>query len=347
MRNDSLNTVERNYVIAMTKKKGLDSEKLMQFFMDNKAAIILIIFVAVVSCLTSDFFTGRNISNIFRQICASCVLSLGFTLVLASGAIDLSVGYMLGMIGIATALMSVNGVPAVVVILSAIVIGGFCGFINAFITQVFELAPFIVTLAMGMVYQGINLLMCHSKSIAGLPDWYKFFGNGKIGPIPFPILLMLVMVAFMMVLVQKTRFGRYALACGGNRKAARVCGIPTGKIIYIVYILTGICVGIAALLLTGRTASAQTGAGAGMEMDCVASVVIGGTPMEGGKVNVFGTLIGCLLIQVISNSLNLLGVDSNWQKIAKGAVIIVAIILDRQGSKLLDRIRVRKVQTEA
>lgn len=330
----------------MEKKRSFDSERLMQFVMDNKAAIILILFVIIVSFLTSDFFTSRNISNIFRQICASCVLSLGFTLVLASGAIDLSVGYMLGMIGVATAMMAVAGVPAPVVIVSAIVIGGFCGLANAFIAQTFELAPFIVTLAMGMVYQGINLLLCHSKSIGNLPAWYKYFGNGKIGPVPFPILLMLVMVVIMIVLVQKTRFGRYALACGGNRKAARVCGIPTTKIIYLVYMITGVCVGIAALLLTGRTASAQTAAGAGMELDCVASVVIGGTPMEGGKVNVFGTLIGCLLIQVISNSLNLLGVDSNWQKIAKGAVIIFAIILDRQGSRLLDRIRVKKVQTE-
>lgn len=330
----------------MNKKKTFDSEKLMQFIMDNKAMIILVIFVAIVSCLTSDFFTARNISNIFRQICASCVLSLGFTLVLGSGAIDLSVGYMLGMIGIATALMAVNNIPAPVVIISAILLGGFCGFCNAFLTLTFELAPFIVTLAMGMVYQGINLLMCHSKSIANLPGWYKFFGNGKIGSVPFAIVLMLIMVFVIMVMVQKTKFGRYALACGGNRKAARVCGISTEKITYAVYILTGICVGIAALLLTGRTASAQTGAGAGMEMDCVASVVIGGTPMEGGKVNVFGTLIGCLLIQVISNSLNLLGVDSNWQKIAKGAVIIIAIILDRQGSKLLDRIRVKNVQAE-
>ena len=329
------------------KKKTMDSESVLQLLMNNKAVVILIIFVTIVSCLNGDFFTVRNISNIFRQICASCVLSLGFTLVLASGEIDLSVGYMLGMIGIATAMMSVNGVSAGVVIISALVIGAFCGFLNAFVSQSFDLAPFIVTLAMGMVYQGINLLLCHSKSIAGLPDWYKFFGSGKVGPVPFPILLMIIMVIIMMVLVQKTKFGRYALACGGNRKAARVCGISTRKITYAVYIITGVCVGIAALLLTGRTASAQTGAGAGMEMDCVAAVVIGGTPMEGGKVNVFGTLIGCLLIQVISNSLNLLGVDSNWQKIAKGLVIIVAIILDRQGSRLLDRVRVHKVQADA
>lgn len=328
-------------------KKKMDSEKFVQILMDNKALVILVIFVFVVCCLTDDFFSSRNLTNILRQICTSCTLSLGFTLVLSSGMIDLSIGYMLGMIGIATAMMSVSGVSAPVVIIAALVIGGFCGFLNAFITSMFNLAPFIVTLAMGMVYQGVNLLICRAKSISGLPDWYLFFGTGKVLGIPFPVIVMLVLVIVMAVVMQRTKFGRYALAVGGNRKAARVCGIPTQKIMYAVYIITGICVGMAALLLTGRTASAQTTAGAGMEMDAVAAVVIGGTPMEGGKANVFGTLIGCLLIQVISNSLNLLGVDSNWQKIAKGLVIIVAIILDQQGSRLLDRIRVGKVAQEA
>ncbi|MBD5551133.1 MAG: ABC transporter permease [Lachnospiraceae bacterium] len=328
-------------------KKKMDSEKLVQILMDNKALVILIIFVGIVCCLTNDFFSSRNLTNILRQICTSCTLSLGFTLVLSSGMIDLSVGYMLGMIGISTAMMAVSGVSAPIVILAALVIGGVCGFLNAFITSTFNLAPFIVTLAMGMIYQGINLLLCHAKSIAGLPDWYLFFGTGKILGIPFPVIVMLALVAIMAVVVQRTRFGRYALAVGGNKKAARVCGIPTRKIMYSVYIITGVCVGMSALLLTGRTASAQTTAGAGMELDAVAAVVIGGTPMEGGKANVFGTLIGCLLIQVISNSLNLLGVDSNWQKIAKGLVIIVAIILDQQGSRLLDKIRVRKVAQNA
>lgn len=328
-------------------KKKMDSEKLVQILMDNKALVILVIFVCIVCCLTNDFFSSRNLTNILRQICTSCTLSLGFTLVLSSGMIDLSVGYMLGMIGIATAMMAVSGVSAPIVILSALVIGGFCGFVNAFVTSTFNLAPFIVTLAMGMIYQGINLLLCHAKSIAGLPDWYLFFGTGKLFGIPFPVVVMLTLVVIMAVVIQRTKFGRYALAVGGNRKAARVCGIPTKKIMYSVYVITGVCVGMSALLLTGRTASAQTTAGAGMELDAVAAVVIGGTPMEGGKANVFGTLIGCLLIQVISNSLNLLGVDSNWQKIAKGLVIIVAIILDQQGSRLLDRIRVRKVAQDA
>lgn len=156
-------------------KKKIDGEKTLKLLMDNKAIVILIILVAVVSCLTDDFFTSRNLTNILRQICTSCTLALGFTLVLSAGMIDLSVGYMLGMIGIITAMMSVNGVNGVIVILTALALGGLCGLINAFVTSIFDLAPFIVTLAMGMVYQGINLLLCNSKSISGLVSvfWHR------------------------------------------------------------------------------------------------------------------------------------------------------------------------------
>ncbi len=323
-------------------QKRFDSEKLLRFFMDNKAVFILVIFVVIVNFITDDFFTSRNLMNILRQICTSCTLAVGFTLILASGVIDLSVGYMLGMIGIATAMMARSGMSAPMVIVSAIALGMLCGTLNAFVVSFFDLPAFIVTLATGMVFQGINLLMCNAKSINGLPDWYLFFGVGEVFGIPFPVIVMISLVIIMAIVVSFTPFGRYALASGGNRKAAYVCGINTKGILYGVYLVTGACVGIAALLLTGRTASAQTTAGAGMELDAVASVVIGGTPMEGGKANVLGTLVGCLLIQVISNSLNLMGVDSNWQKIAKGLVIILAIILDRQGSRLLDRLRTRK-----
>ena len=146
-----------------TAKRRFDSEKVTQILMNNKAIIILIIFVAIVCCLTSDFFTSRNLTNILKQICTSCTLSMGFTLVLASGLIDLSVGYMLGMVGIISAIMAVNGVPAVVVIPVSIALGALCGLLNSFITQTFGLQPFIVTLATGMVFQGVNLIVSHSK----------------------------------------------------------------------------------------------------------------------------------------------------------------------------------------
>jgi len=324
-------------------KKKIDSEKVLRFLMQNKALVILIIFITIVSMLTNNFFTARNLTNIIRQVCTSSVLGIGFTLVLCSGQIDLSIGYMLGMIGVIAAMMSVGNVNMWVVIIVTLAIGALCGFINASITTTFNLPPFIVTLATGMTFRGINLLTCKAKSISGLPSWFTYLGSGKIGPIPFPIVAMLVVVFIMAVVVNKTKFGRHCLAVGGNSSAARACGINTKKIQFKVYMIMGVCVAIAALLLTGRTASAQTTAGSGMDLDAVAAVVIGGTPMSGGKANVIGTLIGCLLIQIIANSLNLLGVDSNWQLIAKGLVIIMAIILDSQGTKLLNKIRAGKV----
>jgi ribose/xylose/arabinose/galactoside ABC-type transport system permease subunit len=332
------NTVNQKSAVE---RKLFNSGTFVQFFMDNKALVILILFVIVVNFLTGDFFTSRNLTNIVRQICTSVVLGIGFTMVLSSGQIDLSVGYMLGMIGVLTAMMSVAGVNMFTVILVGLALGALCGFLNAAITTFFNLPPFIVTLATGMIFRGINLLSCKAKSIAGLPEWYVFFGKGHVWVIPFPIFVMLIVVVIMTFVVSMTRFGRYCLAVGGNPAAARVCGINTVKIQYCVYVITGVCVAIAAMLLTGRTASAQTTAGTGMELDAVAAVVIGGTPMSGGKANVMGTVIGCLLVQVISNSLNLLGVDSNWQQVAKGIVIIIAIILDAQGTRLFNRLRIK------
>ena len=198
-----------------------------------------------------------------------------------------------------------------------------------------------------MIFQGVNLIVSQSKSISGLPEWYIEIGSGNIIGIPISVIIMVIVVIIMFIVVQRTKFGRYALACGGNRNAARVCGIPVKKITTLAFMITGACVGLAAVLQTGRAASAQNAAGQGMELDAVAAVVIGGTPMEGGKANVIGTVFGCLLIQVISNALNLLGVDSNFQKVAKGVVIIVAIILDKEGTKILEKIRVRKVQAAA
>jgi ribose/xylose/arabinose/galactoside ABC-type transport system permease subunit len=324
-------------------KWRIDAGTLLRFLMGNKALVILILFAVIVHFLTDDFFTSRNLTNIIRQICTSVILGVGFTIVLCSGQIDLSVGYMLGMIGILTAMMAVAGINMFVVIITGLVLGAFCGFLNAAITTLFDLPAFIVTLAMGMIYKGVNLLSCKARSVANLPDWYIFFGKGHIWILPFPIVIMLIVVAIMMFVVGITRFGRHCLAVGGNSSAARVCGINIVKIQYYVYIVTGVCVSIAAMILTGRTASAQTTAGTGMELDAVAAVVIGGTPMSGGKANVFGTVIGCLLVQVISNSLNLLGVDSNWQQVAKGIVIIIAIMLDSQGTKLFNRVRIKQM----
>ena len=198
-----------------------------------------------------------------------------------------------------------------------------------------------MTLATGYIFTGILWLLSGGQSVAGISDWMKFIGQGELLGIPFQIYLMLLMAVIFAFLIRKTKFGRHALAMGGNENAARVCGVDINKGKFLIATIMGACVTVAALVTTGRASSAQLTAGSDTAMDTIAAVVIGGTPMHGGVANVPGTVIGCLLIQLISNGLNLLDVNSNWHKVAKGVIIILAIILDVQGTKIVNRMRVK------
>ena len=169
----------------------------------------------------------------------------------------------------------------------------------------------------------------------------RFIGQGTILGIPFQIYLMILIAIVFTYLIKRTMFGRHALAMGGNENAARVCGIDITKNKFLIAVIMGACVTVASLVTTGRASSAQLTAGSDTAMDTIAAVVIGGTPMNGGVANVPGTVIGCLLIQLISNGLNLLDVNANWHKIAKGVIIVIAVILDVQGTKIIDRLRVK------
>jgi ribose/xylose/arabinose/galactoside ABC-type transport system permease subunit len=170
--------------------------------------------------------------------------------------------------------------------------------------------------------------LSNTSPVTGLPPAFKAIGQGYIGPIPTPICIVTAATALIFFIINRTAFGRYAIAAGGNREAARTSGINTNLITVLIYMLMGLCTAGAAIIMTGRAASAQPSAGQGMEMDAIAAVVIGGTPLSGGKGKVLGTVFGCLIVGVINNFLNLSRVDSNWQQIAKGALILVAVLLD-------------------
>lgn len=330
-----------------SKHKKLSTEQVVKLLMDNKAIVVLAVLVVVMGLLTPNFFSTRNLTNVIRQVCVSCIIGIGFTLVMGSGQIDLSVGNLMGMLGMAMALMSVRGVPMWLVLVLGVLLGAACGAFNAAVISLFQLPAFIVTLATGLMFKGTTQLLNNSKAVSGIPDSFVAIGQGYLGPIPVPVIIMLAVMVLMLVLVNRTKFGRHCIAVGGNERAARVCGVNVRKVRYLVYMITGVCVAIAAMIMTGRSASAQPTAGSGMEMDAIAAVVIGGTPMSGGKANVLGTVVGCLIVGTISNGLNLLNVNSNWQQVAKGIIIIIAIILDTQGTRILDRIRVKNVEKAA
>jgi len=315
--------------------------KLIEFFLNNKALIILLV-ICIASTFASPFFlTSRNLINIARQVAASAVIGIGFTVIIASGNLDLSVGFMVGTLGVIMGLLSQTAMPFGVVLLIGAAVGAGFGLFNAMWGVVFGLPLFIVTLASGEIFRGMTFLLSGAAPVINLNPAFRELGQGHIGPIPIPIIIMFVVLIVVYFLLNKTIFGRQAIAAGGNRDAARIAGINVKKITVLVYMLMGVCASIAAMIITGRAASAQPIAGSGMAMDAIAAVVIGGTPLTGGSGKVVGTLIGCLLVGVINNVLNLANVDASWQMAAKGMMILVAIFLDVISSNFFNA-RLRK-----
>ncbi len=303
---------------------------LITFVLNNKALLLMLIMFLVCSMISPYFMTFSNIRNVLRQISTSCVLAFGYTCIFSSANIDLSVGYYVGLLGVLSALLDTRtSLPFALIVVITVVVGIFCGMLNAAIGLVIKLPMFIVTLSMGQIYKGVCYVISNNSPVSGISESFKFLGQGYIGFIPFPVLVMAVFGLIVYILLNKTIFGRQAIASGGNKVTARLAGININKTTLLVYLISGIGCAVTALMLTGRAASAQVTAGQGMEMDAIAAVVIGGTPMKGGKAKVVGTFFGVLLIGLLSNVLNLLGIDSNYQYILKGVMILIAMTLDK------------------
>ena len=327
-----------------TKKKGRDSrEWFSTFFMEYKVFLVLLIIVVGLGLMTDKFWRLQNISNVLRQVSINAIVALAFTLVLAIAEIDLSVGSVVGLSGIVMGFMLEDGRPLILVLLAGLVVCILCELCNAFLITVFSLPAFIVTLATSNVFRGIIYVSTKMVPIYGLQGAFLTIGQGYVGVVPVPVIIMFVVFFVILYISKKTTFGRYAIAMGGNADAARACGISTTRVRYGVFALMGACAAIASVIVTGRAASAQVAAGSGMEMDAIAAVVIGGTSMSGGNANVIGTLAGCLIVGVVNNGLNLLGVDSNWQVIVKGLLILFAVILDAITSMTFKRSQLKKV----
>ena len=333
----------------MSQSKVRDNQmrqRIMEFITNNKALFILIILVAIAGTLSPRFLIPRNLVNILKQVSAAMIMGMGYSLSIGSGNMDLSVGYMLGMLGIIAAkLDTTTAIPFGIVIVMVLALGALSGAFSAFFINTFQLPPFIVTLATGQIFNGINYIVSNTSAISGLCKTFTSIGQGSIfGVIPISVTIAVLLTVVITLIVYRTSFGCHILAIGANSEAARAAGLNVKKLRYMVYGLAGICVGIASLALTGRAASAQPQAGQGMEMDAIAAVIIGGTPLGGGRCKPEGTLFGCLTVGMISNILNLMSVNSNWQLVAKGAIILFAVILDAEGEKLLERQRLKAIR---
>lgn len=306
---------------------------IVKYFKDNIGIIIALIamciFMVVYPTTRTTFMTPKNLFNILRQNASNMFLATGMTMVIILGGIDLSVGSVIALSGVVAAGCVVNfGLPEAVGFIAAIAVGAAVGLFNGFIICKTDIPPFIVTLASMNITKGIALVLTGGAPIRCMTDAFKFPGAGYVGPVPTPVILMFIIFIFAALMINKTQLGRHIYAVGGNVQAAKFSGISVQKVKFIVYAYTGVMAGIAGVVIASRLYSGQPTAGDGAEMDAIASVVVGGTSMSGGSGRIGGTLIGVLIIGVLNNGLNLMGVDSNFQYIVKGLVILLAVYVD-------------------
>jgi len=293
---------------------------------------VLLIFLAlcvILSVLTPSFLTTNNLLNVGVQSTIVAIAAAGVTLCIITGGIDLSVGSVVALSGALSAAAAARAhLPVALAILVGMGVGTLCGTISGLLIARGGLPPFVATLAMMAAARGGTLVFTEGRPVAGLSKEYTFWGTGAILGIPAPIWLLVLIYLFTWWLLSQTRFGRYTYALGGSEEVTRLAGIRPASIKLGVYSLSGLFAGLAGVILTARLFSAQPAAGAGLELDAITAVVLGGTSLAGGSGGVIGTLLGALLIGVLSNGLNLLEVTSYYQLVIKGLVIILAVLLD-------------------
>ena len=309
-----------------------------------QSVLALGLMVLALSLTTDKFCTVDNGLNVLRQICANACLSIGMTIIILSGGIDLSVGSVLALSGAVAAGLLKNGfaVPGTDVfvefttsgaVIAGILVGTVLGWFNGFAITRFKLPPFVATLGMLSIARGLTMLWTGGFPITRLGDQFGFMGSGHLFAIPMPVWISAALIAVFMLIMKRTRFGRHVYAVGGNERAATLSGLNVNRIKLLVYTLGGALAGVAGLLVTARLDSATPNAGIGYELDSIAAVVIGGTSLSGGRGSVPGTVLGCLIIGILNNGLVLLAVSPFWQQVIKGFVILVAVAIDQASRK--------------
>lgn len=317
-----------------------DKQTTWQLVSRFQSLLVLALMILAMGLLSDKFLTTANGWNIMRQISVNVCLSIGMTMVILSGGIDLSVGSVLAFASAITAgLVKVPislpwlGVElqctALGAILAGLLVGSALGWFNGLMITRVRIPPFVATLAMLGIARGMTMLWTKGFPITGLGDEFAAIGTGSVLGIPAPVWIAAILVGVFAVVTKKTRFGRYIYAVGGNEQTAIHSGINVRRIKLLVYTLAGALSATAGTIVISRLNSAQPNAGMGYELDSIAAVVIGGTSLSGGRGSILGTVIGCLIIGVLNNGLVLLDVSPNWQQVVKGAVILLAVAVDR------------------
>ena len=309
-----------------------NKNKVINYAQDFGALIALILLVAGISIASPSFRTGANFLSLLRQSSINGLIAFGMTFVILTDAIDLSVGSVLALSTALCAGMISAGVPAGLAMILALVLGCSMGVISGVMVTKGRLQPFIATLITMTVYRGLTMIYTNGKPISNLGDSFtlKVVGKGNFYHIPIPVILFLLIFVIFLFVLQKTTFGRHIYATGSNAKAANLAGVNIDCTKLAAYAISGCMAALSGLILLSRLGSAQPTLGEGYELDAIAAVALGGTSMNGGRGKIWGTFIGVLIIAVLNNGLNILGVSSYYQDVVKGIVILIAVLSDRR-----------------
>jgi ribose transport system permease protein len=324
-------------MIAIQKKYPVNLARL-------QSLIALVVLCTIIAILSDKFLTMDNGWNVLRQIAVNICISVGMTLIVLTAGIDLSVGSVLALCGAVTAGLLKNGIrlpsadlfigfTLLGALLGGILVGSLLGWFNGFVITKFKVPPFVGTLAMLTIARGLTMLWTQGHPISNLGPSFTTIGTGWLLGIPVPVWIAGVVVLLAIFITRQTRLGRYIYAIGGNENAAILSGININKVKLIVYSMAGALAAVGGIMVTSRLDSAQPNAGTGYELDAIAAVVIGGTSLAGGKGSIGGTVMGAVIIGVLNNGLVLLNVSPFWQQVVKGAVILIAVIIDKGGNK--------------
>lgn len=301
---------------------------------DHAALLALVVVLLGLSAFTATqsevFLTVGNFMNILMQVSVLAVLAAGMTMLMTAGGIDLSIGAMLSVVAVSTATVTNSGLPLIVGVVGGLLLGAALGAVNGTLAATSTNHPFIITLGVAIILQGVALFVTDGIPISNIDPTFLSLGAGRVLGVPWPVVVSCLALGVAAGLLRFTVFGRRLFALGGNENAVRLSGVGVGRLKVLLYAVNGAFVAAAAFLLMSRIGSAQPLMGNGYELQAIAAVAVGGTPLAGGRGTVVGTILGVLLLGVIGNSLNLLGVSGALQYVLQGLVIVVAVMTQRQ-----------------
>lgn len=309
----------------------MKNKNIIQYLQDYGSFIALIFLVIVIGAISPDFRTVNNFLSLLRQSAINGLIAFGMTCVILTGGIDLSVGSVLALTSIICAHTIKIGLPAPLSMLIALIFGIILGTISGLMVTKSRLQPFIATLITMTGYRGLTMILSGGKPISRLGNnlLLNQIGKGSFLGIPIPVWILIIFFAIFLFVLKKTVLGRQIYATGSNAKAAELAGININNIKLIVYAVSGFMASLSGLILVSRLGSAQPTLGSGYELDAIAAVALGGTSITGGRGKITGTLIGILIIAVLNNGLNIIGVSSYYQDVVKALVIFLAVISDK------------------